>query len=871
LAWTDSPDGRRSPDRNLVANVMEEGRHNLAHLCYHPAVMTRPQPQSIHAKISAARAALGFERVWSALLWPTIVLAVGGTVVLSGVLQNLPHGARIAALIVLAIVFLWSFKALLGLSWPTRYEAMRRIEDRTGLRHRPVSGHDDRLADGADPHQQAIWEEHRLRQLKALGNLRAGAPRSSWRDLDPQALRVPAFLALLAALILGPGDPRDVLTDSLAGAPSAEASSVTLDAWLKPPAYTAKPPVLLTSPAMMERLASDPEITVPEKSVLTIRLTSGKTPKVSFHDLAQSEEGLPETSGLSAKTNSDGNLFRAETVMTRPAIVRVTDGDREIARWRISLVPDAPPTIEVTKTPTGDASGTLSVPWKAADDYGVTSITSDLYLADEQDGGIGFASNGIFRFNPPILAVPLRKSSPKEEAGTAKASLAEHPWAGFMMDLTLTAKDAGGNSTDSATANFRLPERVFTKLLARALIEQRRNLILEPEKSGHVVQMLDALLTYPDGLIDGSGTHIAIAAVKSHLSHALTQAEADEAIPMLWQIAVGIEEGRYADARAELDALRKELERALREGASPERIAELMNKLRQAMDRYMQSLMDETARRMQQGQMNGDKQMQQGQTISPQDLQKMLDMIEQLAQSGANDAAQQLLSQLEDILRNLQPGMAQQQGPPRDSPLGKMLDQLSDLMRQQQQLMDDTQRSQQGENGTMGDQQQGQQGLSDLGDRQRGLGEMLQDLMDQFGRNGMQAPKSFGDAGQEMRGAEGSLKQGDRPGALGRQGEALSRLREGAQGLARQMMQQGQGQQGTQGRHGEARGDDRDPLGRPLPNRGEDYGPERNMLPSELAIQRAREILDQLRSRAGETGLPRIERDYIERLLRGLY
>ena len=43
------------------------------------------------------------------------------------------------------------------------------------------------------------------------------------------------------------------------------------------------------------------------------------------------------------------------------------------------------------------------------------------------------------------------------------------------------------------------------------------------------------------------------------------------------------------------------------------------------------------------------------------------------------------------------------------------------------------------------------------------------------------------------------------------------------------------------------------------------------MLPSELAIQRAREILEMLRSRAGEQGLPRIERDYIERLLRGLY
>jgi hypothetical protein len=106
---------------------------------------------------------------------------------------------------------------------------------------------------------------------------------------------------------------------------------------------------------------------------------------------------------------------------------------------------------------------------------------------------------------------------------------------------------------------------------------------------------------------------------------------------------------------------------------------------------------------------------------------------------------------------------------------------------------------------------------------------------------------------------------------LGQQGDALSKLREGAQGLAQQMMQQGQGQQGSQGRHGEARGDQRDPLGRPMPQRGEDLGPDENMLPSELAIRRAREILDMLRSRANEADLPRIERDYIDRLLRGLY
>lgn len=148
---------------------------------------------------------------------------------------------------------------------------------------------------------------------------------------------------------------------------------------------------------------------------------------------------------------------------------------------------------------------------------------------------------------------------------------------------------------------------------------------------------------------------------------------------------------------------------------------------------------------------------------------------------------------------------------------------------------------------------------------------MLDEMMQQLGRNGMQAPPSFGEAGKQMQGAEGSLRGQDREGALGQQGEALAQLRAGAQNMVRQLMQQGMGQEGNYGRQGEARGDDRDPLGRPMPNRREDLGPTRDILPSELAIRRAREILDMLRARANEQGRPRLERDYIDRLLRGLY
>ncbi len=837
--------------------------------------MTTPASAKIERKITQARLAEGFEGLWAALHWPLLVLALFAAILLGGVLPLLGVGFRAGVLLLFAIGFLWSLNPLLKLRLPSRLDAMRRIEAKTGLEHRPVSGHQDQLASANDdPLQQAIWDEHKLRQLKGLRNLKSGTPQSAWRDIDPRALRLPAALALAAAIFLGPNDKAATLADSFRFTAPPAAVPLVIDAWLKPPAYTAKAPILLTSPAMAEKLKIEPEILVPDKAVLSLRISGAKNPQLSFHDLSDAAEPA-EVTGFAPKVKSSEGLYQSETLIARPALVKVMDGGTELGRWRISLIPDTPPAVEILEDPAGDSSGTLTAKWKVADDYGVTGVTPDIYLADEQDDGTGFSGDGIFEFAAPKLNIALRKSPSVDETGSTKGDVAEHPWAGFMVEMTLTAKDAAGNTTESGKKIFRMPERLFTKPLARALIEQRKHLILAPEEAGAVVQMLDALLTYPQGLIEGSGTHIAIAMANGRLKATDDRAGIDTVIGMLWQIANNVEQGSMANAKAELEALRKELERALRDGASPERIAELTDKLRQALDRYMQSLMEESQKRMADGQMNQQQPQQNGRTVSPQDLQKMLDMIEKLAQSGANEAAQEMLSQLEDILRNLQPGSPQQsqQGQSQDSPLGQMLDQLSDLMRKQQQLMDDTQRAPQ--DGQQGQQegQQGQQGegMDGLGDRQQGLGQMLQELMDQFGQNGMQAPNAFGDAGQSMRGAEGNLREGSRDQALGNQGDAMSKLRDGAKGLAKQMMQQGQGQQGTEGRNGEARGDDRDPLGRPLPNRGEEYGPKDDMLPSELAIQRAREILEMLRSRAGETERPRLERDYIERLLRGLY
>jgi hypothetical protein len=62
-------------------------------------------------------------------------------------------------------------------------------------------------------------------------------------------------------------------------------------------------------------------------------------------------------------------------------------------------------------------------------------------------------------------------------------------------------------------------------------------------------------------------------------------------------------------------------------------------------------------------------------------------------------------------------------------------------------------------------------------------------------------------------------------------------------------------------------GTERDPFGRPLSNNGT-YDQGDVKIPDDNMLQKSRQILDELRRRAGERSRPEIELDYIERLLK---
>ena len=118
----------------------------------------------------------------------------------------------------------------------------------------------------------------------------------------------------------------------------------------------------------------------------------------------------------------------------------------------------------------------------------------------------------------------------------------------------------------------------------------------------------------------------------------------------MWAFASMLEEGNMADASARLRNAEEALRQALDRGASDEEIKRLTDELRAALNQFMQALAEEMRKNPQMARPldpNTQRQMRS------QDLQSMIDRMEQLAKSGARDAAKQRLDQLSQMMQNL--------------------------------------------------------------------------------------------------------------------------------------------------------------------------------------------------------------------------
>jgi len=167
---------------------------------------------------------------------------------------------------------------------------------------------------------------------------------------------------------------------------------------------------------------------------------------------------------------------------------------------------------------------------------------------------------------------------------------------------------------------------------------------------------------------------------------------------------------------------------------------------------------------------------------------------------------------------------------------------------------------QQGQGGQLG-QQDGQRGLDELTQRQRELKDRLGRMQEDMRRKGGNPSQQLKDAEGAMGSAEEALERGDLAEATEQQSRALDQMRQGAQDMAQEMMRN------MPQRYGQSGDTPRDPLGRPQRSQGPDLGTSVKV-PDQIDIQRAREILEELRRRLGDATRAPVELDYLERLLR---
>ncbi|MDP6573198.1 MAG: DUF4175 family protein [Rhodospirillales bacterium] len=795
-----------------------------------------------------ARAALTWERLWPAL-WPAAaVAALFLAAALSDVLLLLAGWLHLLVLLAFGAALaaaLWHGRR----GWKPIDDARvrHRLERDNALSHRPLTALGDRLAGGAeDPAARALWRVHLWRVASAARGLMVRAPAPGVPRRDPWGLRAAALLLLVIAAAAAGPDAGNRLTRALSPRlAEAAGGPLGLDVWITPPTYTRLAPLFLDR----GEVPVEPVPVAAGSAVLAQVSGLDEAPRLSI--------GEAETDFADLGSGT----YRAEGTIEEGDRLTVTRNHREIAAWPLRVIADTPPAIAFAAPPAATGRAHLRLDYEASDDYGLAAADATIRRAD---GGAGPDGEVELRFD-----LPLAGSGLKEVRGRVFRDLTAHPWAGLPVLVRLRAEDGRGHIGNSETVPIMLPERIFNHPVARAIAAQRKKLNdRSPGTRLGVIEALGDIADRPFHFNNDTVIYLALGVARRRLLYSSDPAARASVQKLLWDTAIRLEDGETVVSERQLKKAQDEVMRALRDGVADAELDRLMDELKQALDKYMSALAEQLSK---QGAVDIPLTPSM-RTIGRDDMRELIERARELAQTGAVEAARQMLAELQRILNNLRAGVMPGQNNRKAAQGRRLMDGLRQLRQRQQELHDRTFRRSQNSADTLPrpGRRQGRPGagLPEAAD-QEALRRTLGDLMLGFDEMLGGIPQPFGKAERAMRDAAEELTSG-RPGAaLPSQAEALSQLRRGAEAAAESIVRSLGGLAGVGQRPGQrGRGPGRDPFGR-VPGGAHGAaadGPVK--IPDQAETRRAREILRELHRRAGERQRPRLEHEYIDRLLR---
>lgn len=657
---------------------------------------------------------------------------------------------------------------------------------------------------GDDPAAALLWQTHLRRTMARLRPLHLGFPQSDMAARDPWGARAAVLLLLVIALTGAWGDVSRRVSRALEVSALVGMAPDSLEVWLTPPAYTGQSPQVL-------RPGQTGMVSVPAGTAVLALLNGG---------WGDARLRLGERT-VDFQRQPDGGQ-RVEARLEISGRLAVRQGLFSAGQWPVTVTPDAPPTVVFARAPEAGDRGRLRLALTAADDYGLARVWVEVRRHPAAPG-------------ETPLAVPLGLAAGTREARPGGwIDLSGHAWAGLPVTLTPMAADGAGQVTAGEAVATTLPERHFLNPVAAALADQRRALSQSPRTAAReVVAFLDHLGTEPELFNDDLRAFLMLRIAR----HALTARggfDLEEVRDLLWHAALRIEDGDLPAAERALEEARAALDAALERGAAAGEVRALLDQFQQALEALVQAA-GETA--VPETSNDGD-----GIVLGADELMEMMEQLRDLAEAGSREALRQALQQMAHLLSNLQAGGGQ-----NSAAAAEALRQLRDLAARQQALQDDSRARARDKAPADGAAPRAQKDLH------RTLAETARDMTEVFG----EPPEALGDAAQAMEGAAELLARGDWDGAAEMQGRAVTALRSAARDAAAKASERGGGRGAMP----------RDPLGRalrgPLPG---DDGATR--IPGQGELQRSRQLLEEIRRRAGETARPEAERDYLRRLLR---
>ncbi|GGY55074.1 DUF4175 domain-containing protein [Parvularcula lutaonensis] len=790
----------------------------------------------VSVPLQRAFAVLAWERAVPAFMPLVIAAAFIFALIWTGAFAQLPLAWHLAGLVLSGAVLL--FLASWGsrrFRFPRRAEALRRIEERNGLKTGIL---DSAWATNfASAQDDPLWIASRERLIQEIGEPKAPLPRVSAAQVDRFGIRYFALLAVFAALLLTRGET-DGLKASLTP-PFPVQAPVVVDAWIEPPAYTELPSRILKLTA--------------ERSAL------GAAAGSQLHIRLRREDGRPVRGVITYTTESEGRRrirpsgddgSAVVVPLDAPGVLAVAAGGEQ-RQLDVYVSADTEPSVRLVGEP-DTSTGVIRMDVITEDDYPLASGELVLSLLPGQSisRDAPMPEEKVIQ-SPDRVNLPSLAGQPGErqvEAGTE-----EHPWAGLLVKAVLRVTDGLGQTAESEPFAFTMPERMFYNPMSKAVIEERRKLAMAPGSLNRSAELFGAMVIAPDLFDVDPSEHLMLKATAEAVSTAKVR-DVPDIIESLWPLALELEDDGLAYARARLDAAEEALRQALRNGADQSEIAQRIAELRQAMNDYIRALAESGF---------AEAEPQEGDTeLGEADLDEILRRMEELAEQGANEEAESLLAQLEALLQQLQlsqgsGGQGQQQaegqqgqgqgqpsgegGESGQSPGEGALSGTGDLIQQQRELADETFSARRGD-----------RGVGDLPGQQRSLGDSLRDLMEDLPEGTEGAREGYERAEETMERAARALENGNLGMAQSLQERALQQLRDAGTELAEAI-----------GEATDEPGEGSDPLGRAFSG---SEGPD----PEDFGLydpERIRELLAQIRRRLRDPDLGEAEREYLESLL----